>query len=226
MRRTVVPFLLVGVALALSWGAFGCGNGTPSSVVTVTATPTSSQASGIPAGAIATVGSGVVTQGQFDGIIRQAEAQNSQAGKKPFPKVGSLAYKAYAAQVVNYLVTQELVDQAAEEMNVTVTDAQVKTRIAQLEKAYGGAAKTDETLKKQGMTRADLNQLMRDQLLDQAVYNKVVAGVATTKKQRAAWTKWLKGKTDAAHVKYASGYDPTELKKTVASPPASKSPSP
>jgi len=128
--------------------------------------------------------------------------------------------------VVTYLVTQEIINQAATEMRVTVTDKQIKDRIAQLDRAYGGAAKTDETLKKQGMTRADLNQLMRDQLLDQAVYNRVVAGVATTKKQRAVWAKWLKGKTDAAHVMYASGYDPTELKKTVASPAASKSPSP
>lgn len=141
----------------------------------------------MPKGAIATVGSGVVTQTQFDGIIRQAKAQSSQAGQQPFPKAGTYAYNQYAAQVVTYLVTQEIINQAATEMRVTVTDKQIKDRIAQLEKAYGGATKVDAILKKQGMTRTDLTQLMKDQLLDQAVYNKVVKSVTVTDAEAQAY---------------------------------------
>jgi foldase protein PrsA len=137
----------------------------------------------IPKGAIATVGSGVVTQTQFDSIIRQAKTQSQQSGQTAFPKTGTYAYNQYAAQVVTYLVTQEIINQAATEMRVTVTDKQIKDRIAQLEKAYGGAKKVDDILKKQGMTRADLTQLMKDQLLDQAVYNKVVASAKVTDAQ-------------------------------------------
>jgi foldase protein PrsA len=136
----------------------------------------------IPKGAIATVGSGVVTQTQFDAIIRQAKAQ-SATSKTTFPKAGTYAYNQYAAQVVTYLVTQEIINQAATEMRVTVTPKQIKDRITQLEKAYGGTTKVNDILKKQGMTRADLSQLMKDQLLDQAVYNKVVKGATVTDAQ-------------------------------------------
>jgi parvulin-like peptidyl-prolyl isomerase len=137
----------------------------------------------IPKGAIATVGSGVVTQTQFDAIIRQAKTQSQQPGQTAFPKAGTYAYNQYAAQVVTYLVTQEIINQAATEMRVTVTDKQIKDRIAQLEKAYNGKAAVDKILKQQGMTRADLTQLMKDQLLDRAVYNKVVASAKVTDAQ-------------------------------------------
>ena len=47
----------------------------------------------VPAGAIAAVGSGVVTQEQFDGIWKQAEAQyKNTAGAPAFPKEGTAAY--------------------------------------------------------------------------------------------------------------------------------------
>ena len=163
MRKRLLLPLVVVVLLATALIA-GCGGGGGS----------------IPKGAIASVGSGVGTQAQFDSVIRQAKAQSSTAGQAPFPKVGTYSYNQYAAQVVTYLVTQEIINQAATGMRVTVTDKQITDRIAQLEKAYGGKKKVDDILKKQGMTRADLSQLMKDQLLDQAVYNKVVAGAKVT----------------------------------------------
>ncbi len=139
MRKRVLLSLVVAVLLVASLAA-ACGGGS------------------IPTGAIATVGSGVVTKAQFDGVIRQAKAQ-AKTASQTFPAVGSYSYNQYAAQVVTYLVTQEIINQAAVGMRITVTDKQIKDRIAQLEKAYGGAKKVDTILKQQGMTRADLTQL-------------------------------------------------------------------
>ena len=66
----------------------------------------------VPAGAIAAVGSGVVTQEQFDQIWKQAEAQyKSQAGAPPFPKEGTAQYNQLKASIVNYLVENEIVKQ-------------------------------------------------------------------------------------------------------------------
>ena len=79
MRRTIVLLAVIGAALVAISGLFGCGGGTPGPAVTVTVTRTSaaSQTPTVPADAIATVGSGVVTQAQFDLIIRQARAQST-----------------------------------------------------------------------------------------------------------------------------------------------------
>ena len=102
---------MASVLAALS-GVLACGGGTPAPVVTVTmtaaATPTPSAAGGLPAGVVATVGSGVVTQAQFDSVIRQAKAQSSKAGQQPFPKVGTYAYvNPVVAVVIGYFLGGE-----------------------------------------------------------------------------------------------------------------------
>jgi foldase protein PrsA len=140
----------------------------------------------IPSGAIAVVNDGVVTKAQFDSIIRQAKAQAKTQGVS-FPAVGSPSYDSYAAQVVNYLVTQELLDQYAAQNRITVTDKQVNDRITQLEKAYGGKKGVDKILKQQGMTRADLTKLTKDELLDQAVYNKITKSAKVTDAEALAY---------------------------------------
>ena len=159
----------------------------------------------VPTGAIAAVGDGVVTQGQFDSIMDQAKAQ-AKAAKATFPKKGSYNYNQYAAQVVEYLVSQEVINQAAAKkdfMDATVqkvlkrdlkekerlakplkvTDKEVAESIAQIEEVYGGEKKLDEILKQQGMTRQDLKSLMRNQILSQHVFDHVVKGVTVAEQK-------------------------------------------
>ena len=129
--------------------------------------------SGMPQGAVATVGTTAVTKAQFDAIIKQSKAQAASSGST-FPKVGSSEYNQYAAQVVQYLVDQEVIDQAAVRMGLSVTSAEVANSVKQLEPANGGAAGVDALLKQYGMTRADLNEQTKAQLIGQAVSAKVV----------------------------------------------------
>lgn len=159
----------------------------------------------VPTGAIAAVGDGVVTQGQFDSIMDQAKAQ-AKAAKATFPKKGSYNYNQYAAQVVEYLVSQEVINQAAAKkdfMDATVqkvlkrdlkekerlakplkvTDKEVAESIAQFEEAYGGEKKLDEILKQQGMTRQDFKSFMRNQILSQHVAAHVVKGVTVAEQK-------------------------------------------
>jgi parvulin-like peptidyl-prolyl isomerase len=68
---------------------------------------------GVPQGAIASVGDEVVTQKQFDKIIDQSKAQSEQEGQPEFPAVGSAEYNQFAARVVEYLVQQSVINQAA-----------------------------------------------------------------------------------------------------------------
>jgi foldase protein PrsA len=146
-------------------------------------------ASSIPKGAIVKVGEGAVTQAQFDQIINEVKAQSATA-KQPFPAETSAQYLALKANIVNYLVLSELINQQAATMKLSVTDKQVSDRVAEVEKAYGGEAKVVEILKGQGMTLTDWKALLKSQLLGEAVQKKVfadakIADVASITDQQA-----------------------------------------
>ena len=67
----------------------------------------------VPQGAIATVGGVPITQAQFDQYINQAKASAGQNGQPAFPSPGTTTYNRYAAEIVNYLVEQQVVLNAA-----------------------------------------------------------------------------------------------------------------
>ncbi len=75
----------------------------------------------VPAGAIAAVGDGVVTQEQFDADPGAGEGQYASAeGAPEFPKEGTAQYNQLVASIVSYLVQNELIAQKAKELDVTV----------------------------------------------------------------------------------------------------------
>jgi len=128
----------------------------------------------VPAGAIAAVGDGVVTQAQFDQIIAQAEAQyKSQPGAPPFPKEGTPQYNQLKASIVNYLVQNELIKAQAASMDVSVTDKEYQDRLKQIVQQVGGQKKLDALLKKQNVTMADLESQLKSQMLQDKVRQKV-----------------------------------------------------
>ncbi|HET6475666.1 MAG TPA: peptidylprolyl isomerase [Thermoleophilia bacterium] len=128
----------------------------------------------VPAGAIAAVGNGVITQEQFDQIWQQAEAQyKSQEGAPPFPEEGTAQYNQLKASIVNYLVQNEIIKEQAAEMDVTVTDAQLEERMKQIVEQVGGQKKLDKLLKDQNVTEAQLQDQLNAQMLQDAVQQKV-----------------------------------------------------
>jgi foldase protein PrsA len=132
----------------------------------------------VPAGAIAAVGSGVVTQEQFDQIWAQAEAQyKSQEGAPPFPKEGTAQYNQLKASIVNYLVQNQVIKDKAAELNVTVTDKQFQDRMKQIVQQVGGQKKLDKLLKEQSVTQAQLEDQLKSQMLQDAVQKKVYADI-------------------------------------------------
>ena len=132
----------------------------------------------VPAGAIAAVGDGVVTQEQFDADLAQAKAQYaSQEGAPAFPEEGTAQYNQLKASIVNYLVQNEIIKQQAAEMDVTVTDKELDERIKQIVEQVGGQKKLDKLLKQQGVTRTQLKAQLKAQMLQEAVQAKVVGDV-------------------------------------------------
>jgi parvulin-like peptidyl-prolyl isomerase len=138
----------------------------------------------VPAGAIASVGDGVVSQEQFDQIWKQAEAQyKSQEGAPPFPSPDSTQYNQLKASIVNYLVQNEVIKAKAAEMDVTVTDKQLDERMKQIVKQVGGQKKLDKLLKDQSVTEDQLKMQLRAQMLQDAVQQKVYADIKVTPEQ-------------------------------------------
>ncbi len=132
----------------------------------------------VPAGAIAAVGAGVVTQEQFDQIWKQAQAQYaSQQGAPAFPKPGTAQYKQLRASIVNYLVQNEVIKQKAADMGVTVTDKAYQDRMKQIIQQVGGQKKLDKLLKQQNVTQAQLEVQLKAQMLQDAVQQKVYSSI-------------------------------------------------
>jgi SurA-like N-terminal domain len=151
MRR-VTTVLIAAVALlsitAAGLVAAGCGGGS----------------SAVPSDAVATVGDATVTKADFQQLMTQAQTQMKAAGATP-PAQGSSGYNHYTAQIVSYLVQEQIVAQSAKELGVQVTDKEVTDQVAQLEKAYGGEQKVVALLKQQGMTLDLLKRSIRAQTL-------------------------------------------------------------
>ena len=162
MRR-VTTVLIAAVALAslLAGGllAAGCGGG--------------SSSADVPSDAVATVGGVTVTKAEFEELMSQAKTQ-MQASGMTVPDQGSPTYDHYVAQIVQYMVQEQVIAQSAKDLGVQVTDKDVDSQVQQLVKAYGGEKKVLALLKQQGMTMA----LLRRSIEGQALAQKAIAVVA------------------------------------------------
>jgi FKBP-type peptidyl-prolyl cis-trans isomerase (trigger factor) len=118
----------------------------------------------VPSDAVATVGDVTVTKTDFEALLTQAQTQMEAQGMK-VPEKGSDSYDHYVAQIVNYLVQEQVVEQSAKELGVSMTDEEVQAQVAELEKAYGGAKKVTTLLEEQGMTMELLKRSIRSQTL-------------------------------------------------------------
>lgn len=138
----------------------------------------------VPAGAIAAVGDGVVTQEQFDEIMTQAKAQYAaQEGAPAFPEEGTAQYNQLVASIVEYLVQNELIAQKAEELDVKVTQEELDERLKQIEESVGGKKKLDKLLKEQSVTIEQLTAQVEASMLTDAVKQKVYDDVKVSDEQ-------------------------------------------
>ena len=173
MRRVTTALIAVLALIGLVAAGLlvaGCGGG-----------------SNVPSDAIATVGGTAVTKADFQELLTQAETQMKASGMT-LPKEGTPTYDHYVAQIVKYLVQEQIVAQSAKSLGVSVTDTQVNDQVAQLEKAYGGEQKVLTLLKQQGMTLDLLKRSIKSQALAQAAAAKVTKGVTVSDAEiKAYW---------------------------------------
>ena len=164
MRR-VTTVLVAAIALAglLAAGVLAAGCGSSSG----------SGSSDVPSDAVATVGGVPISKADFQQLMDQAKTQMKSSGMT-IPKEGSATYDHYVAQIVQYMVQEQVIAQSAKDLGVSVTDKEVSDQVAQLVKAYGGEQKVLTLLKQQGMNM----DLLKRSIKGQALAQKAIAIVA------------------------------------------------
>jgi parvulin-like peptidyl-prolyl isomerase len=160
------------LALIATGAVAGCGGG--SKVKTAK----------LDASDVAVVGTNHVTQAQFDQLMSNGEQTYKAEGQK-WPKQGTAQYAQLKSQAVTALVQQAMLNQKAAELGIQITDKKVNDRLDQLIKqSFGGSRKKFEAqVKKEKTTDAAVKAEVRNQLVDQALYNKVTADVKVGDKQ-------------------------------------------
>jgi foldase protein PrsA len=127
---------------------------------------------------VAKVGDVTITKDQFNQLMQQAQ-ESYKAQKQKFPAQASPQYQQLKAQAVGLLVQHAEYDQEAKDLGVSVSQKQIDDRVKQYAKTYygGSEAKMFKQLGKQHITRDTVEQQIRYQLLQQALYDKITANV-------------------------------------------------
>ncbi len=117
--------------------------------------------SDLPQGAIAQVGTALVSQETFDTLAAAYRA----AGKAPNKDAQPEEYRQFEQGLAEYLVTLEVLRQEASTFQVTVSDRDVQEAVATVRRMFmGDQAKFEAALKKQNITLEQFTQSLSDSL--------------------------------------------------------------
>jgi foldase protein PrsA len=160
--------------LALAVFAVGCG--------------TSSSSGDVPSNSVAVVDDRTITKSEFDDLVKYAK-RSYDVQKRPFPKVGTQEYAQIRDQAVKFLVQRAQFEVKADELGVDVSDEAVDKRIEEYKKERhkGSDKKFQEELKQQGLTEDQARDIIRANLIQEAIYNKVTADVKVDDKDLRAY---------------------------------------
>ena len=138
----------------------------------------------VPPGSVAVVGDRAITKSEFDDLVKYAK-QSYTAQKRPFPKAGTQEYAQIRDQAVRFLVQRAQFEVKADDLGVDVSDDAVDKRIDEYikDRHQGSKKKFQEELKQQGLSDQQARDIIRANLVQEAIYNKVTADVKVTDKQ-------------------------------------------
>jgi parvulin-like peptidyl-prolyl isomerase len=142
----------------------------------------------VPSNSVAVVGDKAITKSEFDDLVKYAK-RSYDAQKRPFPKVGTQEYAQLRDTAVRFLVQRAQFEVKADDLGVDVSDEAVDKRIDQyIKERHGGDKKKfDAELKQQGLTEPQARDIIRANLIQEAIFNKVTAGVKVSDKDVKAY---------------------------------------
>ncbi len=164
MRRPVFAALF---AVFLATFAVACG--------------TSSEGGDVPSDSVAVVGDRAIKKSEFNDLVTYAK-RSYVAQKRPFPKSGTQEYKQISDQAVRFLVQRAQFEVKADDLDIDVSDDAVDKRIADYtkERHKGDKEKFRKELEQQGLTEDQARDIIRANLIQEAIYKKITADVKVT----------------------------------------------
>ncbi len=118
------------------------------------------------------VGDRIVTRSQYERRLRDAFTEADQSGA-PVDQIA--ARKAELKKnLVDELINELLIKDRADRIGITVTDAEIKDAVVRLKQQYGITTdeQFDESLKRSGLTRAEMEARLRDTLITNKVFGR------------------------------------------------------
>lgn len=155
-------------ALALGLVAVGCGGGDDDE----------GESADVPADAIAVVGDREIPKSEYDRLLRQAQA-TYEARDQEFPEAGTSEFAQLRNALVQSLVEQAQFEIAAEELDITVTDEELDTRLEELKEQFfeGDEEAYQAELEKQGLTDEQVRTDLRTRILNEKVFEEITSQV-------------------------------------------------
>jgi hypothetical protein len=186
LRVPLAGLALLSAALLVS----ACGGSDAADKTTAAAT---TDASKVPANAIALVGAETVSRAKLQDLMTQL-CKQYKASKKACPKAGSKEFKEARQGFVAQLVQQAEFEAAAKKLNVSVKQKDATAALQKLKLQYAKAAdgtvdegKWKKVLADNNTTQAAVVGNLHDGLLRQAIYASLTKAVAVKDADIAAY---------------------------------------
>ncbi|HQJ15112.1 MAG TPA: SurA N-terminal domain-containing protein [Candidatus Omnitrophota bacterium] len=111
---------------------------------------------------VAVVNNEIITQKDLDGFVSFMRVQLARDHTRDRAEQQIDAMK---QDLLKRLIEDRLILQEARKSNIVVDKTRIKAKVAELKRAYSSEAEFREFLQMQGVTEADLEQKMRDQMM-------------------------------------------------------------
>ena len=116
------------------------------------------------------VGDRIITRSMYERRLRDIFAEADQSGA-PADQIATRKQE-LRRNLVDDLINELLIKDRADRLAITVSDVEIKDAVARLKQQYGITtdAQFDESLKKSGLTRAEMEVRLRDTLITNKVF--------------------------------------------------------
>ncbi len=124
-----------------------------------------------------------IAMAEYEKQVAQVEAFFAQEGLDLESAEGRERLAQARRQVLEQMIDQELIRQAASAMGVSISEAQLESSVQEIVDQSGGQEGFKQSLQAMGTTNEDFRRMLLDQLLSEAVYKAVTAGISSTAEQ-------------------------------------------
>lgn len=130
--------------------------------------------------AVAKVNGEKITREEFDSIVEVAKKQDTTLASL---KEGDAMLLQYKRMILDSMIEAVLVRQEAKRVGIKVTDKDIDAKLAEIKASYPDENSFNEVVKQSGMTMEQIRQSISDQLIYQALYDKVAPAPKISEEQ-------------------------------------------